>query len=89
MEVKPLCSEVNSCENCTKCEKECTTCKFYSADYSTGTSECEQFDNMSEEEIDYYYSDANKGCPHWRPAFDPKEEEYMMSLMAEQQEETL
>lgn len=36
-----------------KCPVEnCSNCKYYFYDYSTGASECGQEDNMTEEEID-------------------------------------
>ena len=36
--------------------KKCENCKYFFYDYSTGTSECCQYDNMTEEETDKYYN---------------------------------
>ena len=45
--------------------KRCENCKHFFYDYSTGASECGQYDNMTEEETDKYYTEGEENCPHW------------------------
>lgn len=53
-------------------KKCCETCKFYSYDGSTGTSDCSN-DNITEEEIDLFYSEGMEGCPHWIAKYTEEE----------------
>ena len=46
-------------------KKICENCKHFFYDYSTGTSECGQYDNMTEEETDKYYTEGKENCPCW------------------------
>ena len=46
-------------------KKECENCKSFLYDYSTGTSECDQYDNMTEEETDKYYTEGEENCPYY------------------------
>ena len=46
-------------------KKICENCKHFFYDYSTGTSECDRYDNMTEEETDKYYTEGEENCPHW------------------------
>lgn len=49
-----------------KCPVEnCSNCKYYFYDYSTGASECGQEDNMTEEEIDKYFIEGRNKCPFY------------------------
>ena len=45
--------------------KKCENCKYFFYDYSTGTSECGKYDNMTEEETDKYYTEGEENCPYW------------------------
>ena len=45
--------------------KRCENCKHFFYDCSTGTSECGQYDNMTEEETDKYYTEGEENCPYW------------------------
>lgn len=46
--------------------KSCWNCKHCINDYyATGTLDCKQMDNMTEEEIDNYYTDnGGENCPY-------------------------
>ena len=44
----------------------CNTCQYYNYDYSTGTSDCDQFDNMTEEEIEKHYTNDAPNCPCYK-----------------------
>lgn len=46
--------------------KSCWNCKHCINDYyATGTLDCNQMDNMTEEEIDNYYTDnGGENCPY-------------------------
>ena len=44
-------------------KKSCLYCKYYDEDYSTGTSKCNNYDNMTEEEIEKYYTNGQDDCP--------------------------
>lgn len=46
--------------------KDCNSCKYFSYDYSTGTSECCQYENMTEEEIEKYYTNGENNCPLYK-----------------------
>jgi hypothetical protein len=55
----------NSCkrdwmEDCIM--KNCNSCKHFWYDNSTGTSECGQYDNMTEDETDKYYTNGEDNC---------------------------
>lgn len=45
----------------------CNTCKYYDYDWSTGTSDCKQFDNMTEDEIEKHYTNDKPNCPCYKP----------------------
>lgn len=46
--------------------KDCNSCcKHFFYDNSTGTSECGQYDNMTEEETDKYYMNGEDNCPFY------------------------
>jgi hypothetical protein len=42
----------------------CENCKYFDYDSSTGTSECNQSDNMTEDETEKYYTNGEFGCPY-------------------------
>lgn len=42
----------------------CNSCKYYSCDYSTGTSECNN-DDITEEALDKHYTNDEPGCPYY------------------------
>lgn len=45
----------------------CNNCIYFMQDFSTGTSDCGQFDNMTESEIDLYYTEGAAACPYCKP----------------------
>ena len=45
--------------------KDCNSCKHFWYDNSTGTSECGQYDNMTEDETDKYYTNGEDNCPSY------------------------
>lgn len=45
--------------------KDCNSCKHFWYDNSTGTSECGQYDNMTEDETDKYYTNGEDNCPFY------------------------
>ena len=49
-------SITRKCENCENC--------YY--DSSTGLTECSQYDDMTEEEIETYYVNGVYNCPYWK-----------------------
>lgn len=46
--------------------KDCNNCKHFWYDNSTGTSECGQYDNMTEDETDKYYTNGEDNCPFYK-----------------------
>lgn len=42
----------------------CENCQYYNYDSSTVTSECNQYDNMTEDEAEKYYTNGEFGCPY-------------------------
>lgn len=48
----------------------CNTCKYYDYDWSTGTSDCKQFDNMTEDQIEKHYTNDEPNCPCYEPFID-------------------
>lgn len=46
--------------------KNCNDCKHFLYDNSTGTSECDQYDNMTEDETDKYYTNGEDNCPFYK-----------------------
>lgn len=46
--------------------KKCSSCKYLSCDYENGTSECGQYDNMTEEETEKYYTNGENNCPLYK-----------------------
>ena len=44
----------------------CNSCEYFSYDYSNGTSECRKYDDMTEEEIDKYYTNGEDNCPEYK-----------------------
>lgn len=46
--------------------KNCNSCKHFWYDNSTGTSECSQYDNMTEDETDKYYTNGEDNCPFYK-----------------------
>lgn len=46
--------------------KDCNSCKHFLYDDSTGTSECGQYDNMTEGETDKYYMNGEDNCPFYK-----------------------
>jgi hypothetical protein len=46
--------------------KNCNSCKHFWYDNSTGTSECGQYDNMTEDETDKYYTNGEDNCPFYK-----------------------
>lgn len=49
----------------------CNTCRYYDYDWSTGTSDCYQFDNMTEEEIENHYTNDQPACPYYEELIIP------------------
>ena len=47
-------------------EKVCKNCEYFLYDYSNGTSECSQYGNMTESEIERYYTNGECNCPHFK-----------------------
>ena len=45
--------------------KNCNSCKYFWYDNSTDTSECGQYDNMTEDETDKYYTNGEDNCPFY------------------------
>lgn len=45
--------------------RKCKNCKYFFYDYSTGTSECARYDDMTEEETEKYYVNDEENCPYW------------------------
>ena len=46
--------------------RKCKNCKYFCHDYSTGTSECARYDDMTEEEVDdYYTNNGGENCPYY------------------------
>ena len=46
--------------------RKCENCKHFFYDYSTGTSECGQYDNMTEEEFENYYgNNGGENCTYY------------------------
>ena len=45
--------------------RKCKNCKYFCHDYSTGTSECARYDDMTEEETERYYVNDEENCPYW------------------------
>lgn len=48
----------------------CENCRYFLYDSSNGTSECDQYDNMSEEDTDRYYTNGKNGCPFHKEYID-------------------
>lgn len=46
--------------------KDCNGCKHFWYDNLTGTSECGQYDNMTEDETDKYYTNGEDNCPFYK-----------------------
>ena len=46
--------------------KDCNSCKHCWDDNSTGISECGQYDNMTEDETDKYYTNEEDNCPFYK-----------------------
>lgn len=46
------------------CGGKCWDCKHYYEDMSVGYCECE-CDNITEEELDKYFTEDEAGCPHY------------------------
>ena len=48
-------------------QKSCWNCKYCNNDYyfATGTMECEKFDDMTEEDIEKYWTNEEDGCPYY------------------------
>ena len=44
----------------------CENCKYFFYDSSVEISECGQYDNMTEEETDKYYTEGEANCPYWK-----------------------
>lgn len=42
----------------------CKDCIYYVYDNSTGQANCKQFDNMTDEEIETYFTNDITGCPY-------------------------
>lgn len=42
----------------------CNNCKYFVYDNSTGQADCKQFENMTEEEMEKYFSNNEEGCPY-------------------------
>lgn len=47
---------------------DCSICRYYFYDYSTGTSECNN-DDIDEVSIDVHYVNGEPGCPYYKPQF--------------------
>ena len=56
-------------------KKSCWSCKHCLDDYqSTGTLDCLNFDNMTEEEImEYYTNNGGENCPYYQPSITEEE----------------
>lgn len=52
-------------------QKSCWNCKHCINDYNaTGTMDCKQMDNMTEEEIDDYYTEhGGENCIYWEELY--------------------
>lgn len=45
--------------------KSCYSCKYYIYDYSTGTSECKKYFDMTEDETEKYYTNGENNCSYY------------------------
>ena len=62
--------------------KDCNSCKHFWYDNSTGTSECGQYDNMTEDETDKYYTNGEGNCPFYNEKFECVSQTYLEALIA-------
>ena len=56
--------------------KSCWTCKYCINDYfATGTMDCKKCDDMTEEEVEKYYTkNGGENCPYYEEIFESLEE---------------
>lgn len=59
----------------------CESCIYFLRDYSTGTSECARYDDMTEEETIKHYTNDEPGCPCFKSE-STRDYEYMTALSA-------
>ena len=62
------------------CDKNCETCVHCWTDESVGDRECTNTDEMTEEEIEKYYSEMENGCPYYRSQED-NDQAFMQALV--------
>ena len=62
--------------------KKCKNCKYFCHDYSTGTSECAKYDDMTEEETKRYYVNDEENCPYWND-FESNDDSFLPRTYAE------
>ena len=62
--------------------KKCKNCKYFCHDYSTGTSECAKYDDMTEEETERYYVNDEENCPYWND-FESNDDSFLPLTYAE------
>ena len=47
-------------------ENGCWNCRFFEEDWSCGSTDCKQCDNMTEDEYEKYYGNDEPNCPFWK-----------------------
>ena len=62
--------------------RKCKNCKYFCHDYSTGTSECARYDDMTEEETERYYVNDEENCPYWND-FESNDDSFLPRTYAE------
>lgn len=62
-------------------DKRCENCRYGFYDETTGTMECLNAENLTEEEFEKHFVNDKPDCPKWKSSYDPEEEAYIQALM--------